>query len=117
MKVKTSIIIIIGIIALTISIRNYRVITNPNQELVRTVASSSYWNWKVDLLLWRGAEPHYKNGQPFEAIFVFEHYDLLEKFGSHIPDSKSQEMYELSKKYINSKELDERVRGALRIVN
>ncbi len=105
----------VGVLLLWLVIWNFRIVTDPSEELARTVASDWYWDWKVDLLLWRGADPNYKDGQVYEAMLMFKHYGLIERFGNRIPDDKTQEMYVLSKKYVTSKEIDERLRKSLRI--
>lgn len=95
--------------------RNFHLLRNADEALIEEVTSRDYADWRVNFLLWRGAAPYYKHGQAYEAMLMFKHYDLIERFGEKIPEKASNEMYKISQQYVKSEQVDERIRKSLRI--
>ncbi|MCW8879256.1 MAG: hypothetical protein OQJ89_13150 [Kangiellaceae bacterium] len=92
---------------------NYKSITNPSEELIKTLNAENVPMWKVDFLLWNGADISYKEGSSYEAMLAFKHYELIDIFGEHVTASKKEQIYSITKKYKLTNEIDERIKVSL----
>jgi len=97
------------------SLLNYRLIFDSNRALVNIMISKTYPKWKLDFVLWEGADITANGGAAFEAMIVFKHYSLIELFASKVPEDKRKMMYELTLKYQLPEDIDKRLRKSLKI--
>ncbi|MET1257607.1 hypothetical protein [Aliikangiella maris] len=104
--------IFIPIMVLVLAL-NYKIIFDPSESMHDSVASENYFKWKIDLLLWLGADPLYRDGATFKGAIIFKHYELIKIFSNKIPMQKRVKAYSILKELVINTELDGQLQSAL----